>query len=100
MFVVVVTFDVRPDGIDAFRRAVRRQAETSLAREAGCLRFDVAVADDDPACILLYEIYRDRDAFDDHLKTAHFAAFDAEVAPLVRAKQVGTYALLADDAAS
>ena len=53
--------------------------------------FDVCV---DPArdnFVLLYEVYSDRAAFDLHLASEHFAAFDAEVRDWVSAKTVSTF---------
>ena len=40
--------------------------------------------------VFLYEIYDDRAAFDAHLASPHFRAFDAEVGPWVQDKQVET----------
>jgi quinol monooxygenase YgiN len=45
---------------------------------------------------VLYEIYRDRPAFEDHIRTPHFAAFDSAVASLVASKSVSEYALVCE----
>lgn len=68
-------------------------ARASREREPGCRQFDVCVTDDDPGRVFLYEIYDDRAAFDAHLASAHFKAFDATVAPWLETKTVRTYAL-------
>ncbi|MFK7944291.1 MAG: putative quinol monooxygenase [Paracoccaceae bacterium] len=57
-------------------------------QEPGCQRFDVWQDPADPARVCLYEVYNDRAAFDAHLVSAHFKAFDAEVASWVMDKQV------------
>ena len=92
MYVVTVLFEVASERWGAFLPTVRRQARLSLAREDGCLRFDVCLAED-AGQVFLYEIYRDRAAFDAHLETAHFREFDAHVAPWVTRKSVATFVL-------
>ena len=60
-----------------------------------CLRFDVC---EDPARrdrIVLYEIYRSRDAFDVHVQAAHFKRFDRETAAWVAHKSVQVLTLVA-----
>lgn len=88
MFCVAVTFEIEPAAFKPFVSRVRKQAQDSLTLEPLCHRFDVLVADDFSARVFLYELYEDRDAFDAHLRSAHFLAFDGEVAPMVVIKTV------------
>jgi len=92
MFVVTVTFETAPDDAAAFLARVRRQAADSLRDEPGCRRLDVCT-DPDSSRVFLYEIYSDRSAFQTHLETPHYKAFNAEVGPIVRYKTVETWAL-------
>ena len=85
MFAVTVTFDIHAEHLEAFVPAMLDNARTSRADEPGCLQFDVC---QDGTRIFLYELYTDRAAFDVHLGSAHFRAFDAQVAPMVRSKDV------------
>jgi len=93
MFVVTVTFEAEPDRAGAFLDRVRQQATDSLARETGCHRFDVCTDPGAPGRVFLYEIYEDEAAFRAHLEAAHFRAFDAEAAPMLRTKSVATWEL-------
>jgi quinol monooxygenase YgiN len=93
VYVVTVTFRVHPVRADEFLAAMRENAVTSLASEPGCHRFDVAIGEDGPTTVFLYELYSDRAAFDAHLASAHFKAFDRAVADWVAEKSVQTYAL-------
>jgi autoinducer 2-degrading protein len=86
--IVLVQFLVKPQHAAVFLARVRQQAQDSLALEAPCRAFDVAVDPADSRHVLLYEIYDDRDAFDAHLRSAHFRAFDAEVAGWIDRKVV------------
>lgn len=89
MYLVAVTFQIAPDRAADFAARVAQQATDSLTEE-GCQRFDVWQAPGDVAKVFLYEIYDDRAAFDVHLASAHFKAFDAEVGPWVLDKVVET----------
>lgn len=83
-FAVVVECDVAAEHTEAFMRHVRRNAESSVRDEPGCRRFDVLRPQADGERITLYEIYDDHAAFEAHLRTPHFAAFDAAIKPIVR----------------
>lgn len=89
MYLVAVTFQIAPDNAQAFTARVQQQATDSLT-ETGCQRFDVWCDPTDPAKVFLYEIYDDRAAFDVHLASDHFKAFDAEVGPWITDKQIET----------
>lgn len=95
MFAVTVTFEAAPGRGDELLARVRRQATDSLTRETGCLRFDVLVDPERPGRVFLYELYTSRAAFDAHLASAHFRAFDREVAPMLAAKAIETWRLVA-----
>jgi quinol monooxygenase YgiN len=74
MYVLVVDFVVKPEHVEEFAAAIRENARASRETEPGCRQFDVCVAPEDPAKIVLYEVYDDRAAFEAHLKTPHFLA--------------------------
>lgn len=95
MFAVVVTFEIRPDKLGEFLPAMLKNAQTSLAEEPGCHRFDVCTDPARPSEVFLYELYTDRAAFDVHLASDHFRSFDAQVAGMIAAKDVRTYAEVA-----
>ncbi len=91
MYAVVVTFQVQEAKMPEFLPAMIENARTSLACEEGCLRFDVCIDNDRADEIFLYELYTDHAAFQVHLQSAHFRAFDCSVAPLVASKEIRTY---------
>lgn len=92
MYLVAVTFTIADNHAAGFAARVQQQATDSLT-EDGCQRFDVWVGPDGPSTVFLYEIYDDRTAFDVHLASAHFKAFDAEVTPWIVDKKVETWVL-------
>lgn len=99
-FVIVVEFQVRKGQMAAFRKLMDENARISCRDEPGCRRFDVLSSPKDPDHVLLYEIYDDRAAFEAHVKTGHFAVFNAESAPLVADKKVREYALVCEGTAA
>ncbi len=88
MYVVTVEFEIEKDKVDLFRAAVLQQAANSVNREEACRQFDVCFATDDPARVFLYEVYDDTHAFDQHLASEHFLAFDQQVRNWVACKIV------------
>ncbi len=94
MYAVVVEFLIHPPQLRAFEAAIVANARQSLADEPGCRRFDVCRDLAEPRRFLLYELYDDAAAFEAHLATPHFRAFDAACAPWVERKAVQRLARL------
>lgn len=88
-YVITVNFRMAPGREDQFMELILENARLSLANEQGCLVFDVLrPVSGPPDQVLLYEVYRDRAAFEAHLRTPHFLSFDAAVGDLITAKTV------------
>ncbi len=92
-FVILAEFDVAPEHAAEFLGHAARNAAASVRDEPGCRRFDVLRPEAAAERIALYEIYRDRAAFDAHLRTKHYAAFAAATQALVRASAVRRFDL-------
>ena len=90
MYIVIVEFVVKPERVGAFQHEIVANARASRD-EPGCRQFDVCASLDDPARIFLYEAYADRAAFDAHLATAHFAAFNELTADWTLRKTIDTF---------
>ncbi len=88
MFVVLVHFQVEQGFKKQFHEALRLQAQNSIEQEEHCHVFDVCQSNDNPLCFVLYELYSDEAAFNAHLESAHFHAFDQRVSPWVTSKSV------------
>ena len=88
--VVTVVFQVKPEHVSEFRRAIVENAAASLAEEPGCLVFDVCASPNGTE-FFLYELYEDAAAFNEHLATAHFKAFDLACAAWVVSKRISRY---------
>ena len=95
MLAITVEFQIKPAHRDAFMSEMKANAVATVAREPGCRQFDVCVAGDDPNKVFLYELYDDKAAFDAHLKTPHFLAFDAKAKGWFERKTVGIWTRVA-----
>ncbi|MGO1120550.1 putative quinol monooxygenase [Rhodovibrionaceae bacterium A322] len=91
MFVVTVSFNLKPEHVDAFDRRIRQQARDSLEKESGCLVFDVCQDRDRPDRFFLYEVYASAEDFETHKTLPHFLAFSEEVAPWVKSKDLACW---------
>lgn len=91
MYIVTVDFRIKPAFLAPFRERMIANARTSREDEPGCFQFDVCSDPGNAECIYLYEVYADRVAFEAHLASAHFKAFDREVADWVSAKTVHVF---------
>ncbi len=79
MFSIFVTINIKPGRAAEFSRASLGDAEGSVRDEPGCFRFDILADLTNANRFYLFEVYRDRAAFEDHLKAPHFMKWRAEV---------------------
>jgi (4S)-4-hydroxy-5-phosphonooxypentane-2,3-dione isomerase len=75
MFIVLVRVQVKPALLGEFKTAILTNAELSVQRDPGCVRFDVLQQEDDPTRWCFYEVYEKEQAWIDHRGAAHFLAF-------------------------
>ena len=71
MLVVHVHVHVKPECVEAFRKASLENATKSV-REPGIVRFDVIQQADDQTRFVLVEAYRTPDATVRHKETSHY----------------------------
>jgi (4S)-4-hydroxy-5-phosphonooxypentane-2,3-dione isomerase len=88
MYVVCVTLFVKPGSELAFVAASEKNHRGALLEE-GCSRFDVLVHEEDATRFFLYEVYRDKEAFAAHQRTAHYLEWRDAVAPLMAQPRQG-----------
>jgi quinol monooxygenase YgiN len=88
MHVVLVQVTVRPEFAEEFERAVLHNARESVAKDPGCLRFDVSQGKEDPTRWVLHEVYTSQDAHAVHRQAPHFLAYQAVADRAVVDKQV------------
>ena len=90
-YVITVDFYLHAGTLEPFLKLIKDNAHKSLTEEPGCDRFDVLIEKGAPDHIVLYEIYQDHAAFEFHLKSRHFAQFNAASQRYVKEKKVVEY---------
>lgn len=85
-FVLQVDIRIRPESVDAFMEKLAANAQAAR-REAGCKQFDVAVDPEDPAHVMLYEVYDDESAFQQHQQTSAFKTYVSQAVPLLASRE-------------
>jgi quinol monooxygenase YgiN len=82
MLIVQVHVRVKPESIEAFRRATVENARQSR-KEAGIARFDVLQDSSEPSRFVLVEVYRDSEAPALHKETSHYQTWRDAVADMM-----------------
>ena len=85
-FVLQVDIRIKPENVDAFMAKLRVNAAAARS-EAGCKQFDVVADPEDKTHVMLYEVYVDAKAFEQHQQTAAFKAYVADAVPLLASRQ-------------
>ena len=81
-FVLQVQIRIKPENVDAFMKKLDENARAART-EKGCRQFEVLVDPNDKTRIMLYEVYNDEAAFEEHQKGAAFKKYVAEAVPLL-----------------
>ena len=81
VLVVHVHVRVKPNCVEAFRKATIENARNSL-KEPGIARFDVIQQQDDATHFVLVEVYQSVEASAAHKETAHYKAWRDAVADM------------------
>lgn len=82
MHIVHVFVHVKPEQVEAFKKASIENANHSI-REPGIARFDVIQQADDPTHFVLVEVYRNPDDPTKHKETTHYNRWREIVEPMM-----------------
>ena len=83
-YVQVAEIEVDPAQLDAYRAAVQEQIDAAIRKEPGVLVLYAVSEKDDPTRVKVFEIYRDRNAYEAHLGSDHFKKYKATVEKMVK----------------
>ena len=92
MYIVVAPMQIKEGFKEQFLEEIIADAKGSIAKEPGCLRFDIVQDTNDLNRVWLYEVYRDEAGFEAHTQTPHFIRWrdttqdwleDAPVKPVI-----------------
>ena len=75
---------VDPARLDAYNALLKEEIEASMRLEPGVLTLYATAEKDAPHKITILEIYADRTAYENHLKTPHFQKYKQGTLPMVK----------------
>ena len=88
LFGQIAIYTLLEDRVDEFDKLTQRVVDQVRSREPDTLVFIVHAVPSAPMQRILYEVYRDRDAYQWHLRQPHVAQFEADRRPYVLATNV------------
>jgi quinol monooxygenase YgiN len=83
-YVRVADIEIDPAQSEEFQAALRDEVEASVRIEPGVLALYAVQAKDNPAHIVVFEIYAGVAAYAAHLETPHFLAYKAATQNMVK----------------
>ena len=92
---IIATIEVTPGRRAEFVPVLLAHRQRSLKEEPGTLQFEVLLPHDDETKVLLFELYRDAAAFEEHRNAASIARFREEASGMY-GKISGTRCLLSE----
>ena len=83
-YVQVAEIEIDPVQLDGYRAAVQEQIDAAIRKEPGVLVLYAVSEKDNPTHVKVFEIYRDRSAYEAHLGTDHFKKYKTTVEKMVK----------------
>jgi quinol monooxygenase YgiN len=83
-YVRVAEIEIDPSQLGAYKAAVKEQIEAAVQFEAGVLALYAVAEKDNPAQVVVFEMYADIDAYKTHLETAHFKKYKVSTQDMVK----------------
>jgi quinol monooxygenase YgiN len=83
-YLQLAEIEIDPAQLESYQAAAKEQIEAAIRLEPGVLVLYSVSEKDNPTHIKVFEIYRDADAYQAHLQTAHFKKYKAATATMVK----------------
>lgn len=74
--------------LDEYKKALKEQAETAVRVESGVLMLYAVCEKQNPTHVTVFEIYKDEQAYQYHIKTPHFLKYKAAVQDMVKSLEL------------
>ena len=85
-FALQVNITIKAENVDDFMKRVLANAQAAR-KEPGCRQFDVLVDPQDKTKLMLYEVYADEKAFEEHQQGEAFKNYLAEAVPMLASRE-------------
>ncbi len=83
-YVRLAEVEIDPAQLQSYKAAAREEIETSVRVEPGVLALYAVSEKDNPAHIMVFEMYTDADAYKAHLETPHFKKYKVTTQEMVK----------------
>jgi quinol monooxygenase YgiN len=94
MIVRISEIEIEPQYGDAYHGILKEEAEASVRLEPGVICIFPMYQAANPTAVRILEVYRDRDAYESHLKTPHFQKYKTTTLHMVRALRLNDMAVM------
>jgi quinol monooxygenase YgiN len=96
MRAILAYLTAKPGREAEFKEQMMAQARRCLANEPGCLQFDVAQDLNNPARLVMLEVYKDEAAVKAHQESQHFKDFRPVISELVADRRIEIFDIVSD----
>jgi quinol monooxygenase YgiN len=83
-YIQIAEIEIDPAQVEAYKAAVKKHIETAVRLEPGVLVLYAVSDKNDPSQVRVFEIYRDIEAYRQHLESEHFKLYKATTATMVK----------------
>jgi quinol monooxygenase YgiN len=83
-YVRVAEIEIDPAQLEPYKAAANEEIESSVRIEPGVLALYAVADKENPARVIVFEIYADSEAYKAHLETPHFKKYKAMTQDMVR----------------
>lgn len=83
-YIRVAEIEIDPAQVDSYKAAAKQVIETSVRTEPGVLALYAVAEKDNPARVIVFEMYADLEAYKTHLETEHFKTYKAVTQTMVK----------------
>ena len=83
-YVRVAHLEIDPAQLEGYKAIAKEQIEISIHVEPGVLVLYAVAEKDNPARIIVFEMYADAEAYRAHLETPHFKKYKADTLDMVK----------------
>lgn len=83
-YVRVAEIEIDPAQLDSYKAAAKQVIETSVRTEPGVLALYAVAEKDNPARVVVFEMYADLEAYQAHLETEHFKTYKVVTQKMVK----------------
>lgn len=87
-FIRLVKIEIDPSSLEEYVLILKEQMQTAIQIEEGVLEYTVVNEKDNPHLFTLIEIYKNYNAYQDHIKTSHFLKYKTSTQKMVQSLEL------------